>query len=72
MRVADEMRMRVDTLAPGQNVWMGTFHRFCAQLLRRHAPMVGLSENYSIYDTADAKQAMKRAINAAGVTTLAR
>jgi len=31
--------------------------------------MVGLSENYSIYDTSDSKQAMKRAIAAAGVST---
>ncbi|MCG8649674.1 MAG: UvrD-helicase domain-containing protein, partial [Pirellulales bacterium] len=61
-KAAEEMRMRVEALAPGQPVWMGTFHRFCAQHLRRYASMVGLSENYSIYDTADAKQAMKRAI----------
>jgi DNA helicase-2/ATP-dependent DNA helicase PcrA len=68
-KAADEMRTRVDSLAPGQPVWMGTFHRFCAQLLRRHATMLGLSENYSIYDTSDSKQAMKRAIAAAGVST---
>lgn len=29
-KAADEMRTRVETLAPGQPVWMGTFHRFCA------------------------------------------
>ncbi len=68
-KAADEMRMRVDSLMPRQPVWMGTFHRFCAQLLRRYAPMVGLSENYSIYDTSDSKQAMKRAVMAAGVST---
>jgi DNA helicase-2/ATP-dependent DNA helicase PcrA len=68
-KAADEMRKRVDALAPGQPVWMGTFHRFCAQQLRRYASMVGLSENYSIYDTSDSKQAMKRAISAAGVST---
>lgn len=68
-KAADEMRMRVDSLAPGQPVWMGTFHRFCAQLLRRYASMVGLQENYSIYDTSDSKQAMKRAVIAAGVST---
>ena len=68
-KAADEMRSRVDHLAPGQNVWMGTFHRFCAQLLRRHATMVGLSENYSILDTSDSKQAMKRAIQTSGVST---
>jgi DNA helicase-2/ATP-dependent DNA helicase PcrA len=42
-KAADEMRKRVDALAPGQPVWMGTFHRFCAQQLRRYASMVGLS-----------------------------
>ncbi|QDV43544.1 ATP-dependent DNA helicase PcrA [Stieleria neptunia] len=68
-KAADEMRLRLDKLAPGQKVWMGTFHRFCAQLLRRYASMVGLQENYSIYDTSDSKQAMKRAIEAAGVST---
>ena len=68
-KAADEMRTRVESLAPGHGVWMGTFHRFCAQLLRRYATMVGLKENYSIYDSSDAKQAMKRAITAAGVST---
>ena len=68
-KAADEMRMRVSALAPGQPVWMGTFHRFCARLLRRYATMVGLRENYSIYDTADSKQALKRAVAAAGVST---
>lgn len=68
-KAAEEMGHRVEKLVPGARVWMGTFHRFCAQLLRRHAGMVGLSENYSIYDTSDSKQAMKRAIAAAGVST---
>ena len=68
-KAADEMRLRVESLAPGSNVWMGTFHRFCAQTLRRYASMIGLGENYSIYDTSDSKQAMKRAIEAAGVST---
>ena len=68
-KAATEMRERVNALAPNQDVWMGTFHRFCAQTLRRHASMVGLSENYSIFDTSDSKLAMKRAVQAAGVST---
>ncbi|WP_164102671.1 ATP-dependent helicase [Candidatus Laterigemmans baculatus] len=68
-KAAEEMRGRVERLAPGQPVWMGTFHRFCARLLRRYASLVGLNENYSIYDTTDAKQAMRRAIEAAKVNT---
>ena len=66
-KAADEMAARVQTLAPGQRVWMGTFHRFCARLLRRYAPHVGLSENYTIYDTQDSRRALKRAIEAAEV-----
>ncbi len=68
-KAAEEMRTRLDLLAPGQPVWLGTFHRFCAQQLRRYASYVGLAENYSIYDMSDSKSAMKRAIQAAGVST---
>ncbi len=68
-KAADEMRMRVSALAPGEPVWMGTFHRFCARLLRRYPAMIGLRENYSIYDVADSRQALKRAIETAGVST---
>lgn len=68
-KAAEEMRKRIDHLAPGQPVWMGTFHRFCAQLLRRQASLVGLKENYSILDTGDSKQILKRAIEAAKVST---
>jgi DNA helicase-2/ATP-dependent DNA helicase PcrA len=67
-KAAEEMRSRVEALAPGQAVFMGTFHRFCARLLRRYGSMIGLGENYSIYDTDDSKQLMKRACELAGVT----
>lgn len=68
-KAAQEMRQRVEQLVPGQPVWMGTFHRFCAKLLRRFAPAVGLQENYSILDTSDTKQLMKRALELANVST---
>ena len=61
-KAADEMRNRVERLAPGSSVWVGTFHRFCARLLRKYAPLVGLEENYTIYDTGDSGQSLKRAI----------
>jgi len=66
-KAADEMRLRLDRLAPQQPVWMGTFHRFCARLLRQHASLVGLSENYTIYDTDDSKKALTAAINSSDV-----
>ncbi|HUY34138.1 MAG TPA: UvrD-helicase domain-containing protein [Pirellulales bacterium] len=65
-KAADEMRGRVERLAPGQRAWMGTFHRFCARLLRQYAPLAGLEENYTIYDTADSLGVVRRAIDALG------
>jgi DNA helicase-2/ATP-dependent DNA helicase PcrA len=61
-KAADEMKRRVERLAPGQRVWISTFHRFCARLLREFAPIVGLQENFTIYDTADSLNTLKRAM----------
>jgi len=61
-KAAEEMRARVDRLMPGEPVWLSTFHRFCARLLRQYAPLVGLEENYTIYDTADSRSALRRTI----------
>ena len=63
-KAADEMRRRVERLAPGKAVWLSTFHRFCAKLLREQGRYVGLSENFTIYDTSDSKSALKRAVEA--------
>ncbi|MEX2357111.1 MAG: UvrD-helicase domain-containing protein, partial [Pirellulaceae bacterium] len=68
-KAADEMRLRVQHLVPGAKVWVGTFHRFCARLLRSYGEMLGLQPNYTIYDTKDSLQLLKRAIEAAEVST---
>ena len=61
-KAADEMRKRLTDLAPDNHTWAGTFHRFCSRLLRIHAPMVGLQENYTIYDMGDSRKVVKQAI----------
>ncbi len=66
-KAADEMRERVERLAPRSRVWLGTFHRFCAQQLRRHASLVGLRENFSIYDSDDSLKLLREAIAGADV-----
>ena len=53
-KAAAEMKERVEKLTPGANVWVSTFHRFGARLLRQYAEYVGLTPNYTIYDTSDA------------------
>ncbi|NLX56448.1 MAG: UvrD-helicase domain-containing protein [Planctomycetaceae bacterium] len=62
-KAADEMRARLERLAPGSRVWMGTFHRFCARLLRQYASLVGLRENYSIYDAEDSLKLLREALD---------
>jgi DNA helicase-2/ATP-dependent DNA helicase PcrA len=68
-KASDEMRARVAALAPGERVWVSTFHRFGARLLREYAPFVGLAPNFTIYDTDDARQTLRRAIEAAKIRT---
>ena len=57
------MAHRIAQLADDPAVWVGTFHRFCARLLRKYATLVGLQENYTIYDTGDSVRALRQAID---------
>ncbi len=66
-KAAEEMQARIERLAPGERVWVSTFHRFCARLLRQYAPLVGLQENFTIYDTADSTQAMRHVLAEVGL-----
>lgn len=42
--------------------WMGTFHSICVRMLKSHAHLVGLTENFVIYDTNDQLDAIKRTL----------
>jgi len=64
-KAAGEMRQRLETLVGTSDVWLGTFHGFCVRLLRRYARLVGLPENFSIYDVDDAQAALKAAVKKA-------
>jgi DNA helicase-2/ATP-dependent DNA helicase PcrA len=61
-KAAGEMRERINALAPGAGVWVGTFHSLCARLLRTYAPLVGLDRGFTIYDQADRLRAVKQAM----------
>lgn len=63
-KAASEMQSRVERLIPGSKVWVSTFHRFCARLLRRFAPAVGLQPNFSILDTSDQAHVMREVLSA--------
>ncbi|HXZ20307.1 MAG TPA: UvrD-helicase domain-containing protein [Candidatus Acidoferrales bacterium] len=66
-KAADQMRERAGRLLAGaglaaSDVWMVTFHSFCARLLRREAPRLGLPRNFTIFDEEDQIAAVKLAI----------
>jgi len=58
-KAAGEMAERVEALLPGTRIWVSTFHKFCARLLRQYADFVGLAGNYTILDSTDQKNALR-------------
>ena len=62
-KAAREMAERVERLLPGSRVWVSTFHKFCARLLRERGDAIGLKPNFSIFDTADQHQLLKQVLN---------
>jgi len=62
-KAASEMSERLKELSESRNLWVSTFHRFCANVLRQRADVVGLQQNFTILDTADQKQAIKHVLS---------
>ena len=52
----------------GSQVWVSTFHSFCARLLRREASHLGLPRDFAIYDDDDQTAAVKRAMLQLGLS----
>jgi DNA helicase-2/ATP-dependent DNA helicase PcrA len=70
-KAAREMRERVGAILgrPVEGLWLGTFHALCARMLRRHAPLVGLTSAFSILDTDDQLRLLKQVMEAARLDT---
>ncbi|UCG86857.1 MAG: UvrD-helicase domain-containing protein [Gemmatimonadota bacterium] len=67
-RAADEMRGRVAQLLGRDpaGLWIGTFHSLSARLLRREAPRVGFTSQFTIYDEDDRLALIKRLLERGG------
>ncbi len=64
-KAAAEMRERVDRMAgaAARDVWLFTFHAFCARVLRHDLEkLTGYSNNFAIYDTSDSKNLIKQVL----------
>jgi len=61
-KAAQEMRERVERLLDMdcRAMWVSTFHALCARILRREAHNIGLSRDFTIYDSADQQAVIKQ------------
>ena len=60
-KAAGELKERLSRMlgAEGEQVAAGTFHSFCARILRRDGERLGYSAHFTIYDTDDSRRLMK-------------
>jgi DNA helicase-2/ATP-dependent DNA helicase PcrA len=69
-KAAREMRERITAIIGPQAEglrWLGTFHSVAAQILRKHAELVGLKSNYTILDQDDQERLIKQVLEAQNV-----
>ncbi|MDO8609010.1 MAG: UvrD-helicase domain-containing protein [bacterium] len=63
-KAALEMKNRVEEKIG----FIGTFHSFCANILRKYGPLVGVDNNYVIYDDNDQIQLIKNILKKYDIT----
>ncbi len=57
-KAAAEMKERVADMvgARARSMWVSTFHSMCVRVMRREAKTLGMSSNFSIYDSDDTRR----------------
>jgi DNA helicase-2/ATP-dependent DNA helicase PcrA len=64
-KAAEEMKERIHSLMAKSDChtkevpFSGTFHSFCARILRKEGQLLGIPQNYVIYDESDQAEAIK-------------
>ena len=69
-KAAREMKERIGALIGGTvegMQWLGTFHSIGARILRRHAELAGLRNNFTILDQDDQLRLMKQIMEAENI-----
>lgn len=65
-KAAKEMKERIEHIlgdSSARNLYVGTFHSVFARILRSEAHRMGYPNNFTIYDTDDAKSVVKTVVN---------
>ncbi len=62
-KAADEMKERIARLTKFPPPFSGTFHSFCAKILRIDGREIGIYPDFLIYDEEDQKEVIKQILN---------
>lgn len=68
-KAASEMRERILTLTNGNSPIAGTFHSFCAKILRIDGEQISVPKNFIIYDDSDQKDKVKEIMEQLNIST---
>ena len=69
-KAANEMKERAEKMIGerAKEVWLSTFHSFCARILRQEIEATGIyKKNYVIYDSSDSQAVVKSCIKQLGL-----
>ncbi len=69
-KAAQEMKERMTKMIHKTSLpTIATFHSLCAKILRQHAPLLGMTSNFIIYDTSDQEDCLKQAMELLHLST---
>ena len=68
-KAANEMKQRISDITDGNTPMTGTFHSFCAKILRIDGRFIGIPVNFIIYDETDQKDAVKQILEKLNLST---
>jgi len=68
-KAAGELQQRLtDLLGQSETLpWAGTFHSFCARVLREYGDVLGYRRNFTIYDTDDSQRLLAEILREKGI-----
>lgn len=66
-KAAGEMKQRVEAIAPGNKVFISTFHSLGARLLRQYSDRLNIDRNFTIYDVDDRNKLVQAALDRVGM-----
>jgi len=68
-KAAGEMKQRILNLTKGEVPMMGTFHSFCAKILRIDGESIEIPKNFIIYDEQDQKDSINQIMERLNIST---